>query len=252
MRALVRPPSPRLAEGLLTHQERVSVDAELALRQWHDYTDALSAHGWELECLPALDDAPDGVFVEDTMVVRGDLAVITRPAHPSRQIEIDSAREGVSRLGYRLAEITHPGYLEGGDVLSVPGGPTYAGLTTRTNREGIAQLSELLATEVIAVPCEKVLHLKTAVTALPDGTVIGYPDLVDDASVFERIMAVPEPSGAHVVRLGEGRLLMAASAPKSAALFADLGFEPVLVDISEFEKLEGCVTCLSVRLRPVG
>jgi dimethylargininase len=94
-----------------------------------------------------------------------------------------------------------------------------------------------------------VLHLKSAVTALPDGTIIGYPDLVDDPAPFPRFLAVPEPAGAHVVLLDEGRLLMAASAPATAAIFADMGYEPVLVDISEFEKLEGCVTCLSVRLR---
>jgi dimethylargininase len=72
---------------------------------------------------------------------------------------------------------------------------------------------------------------------------------VDDPAAFPRFLAVPEEAGAHVVVLGGGRLLVAASAPKSAALFGDVGYEPVVVDISEFEKLEGCVTCLSVRLR---
>jgi dimethylargininase len=94
-----------------------------------------------------------------------------------------------------------------------------------------------------------VLHLKSAVTALPDGTVIGYEPLVDDAAVFDAFRPVPEEAGAHVVLLDDDRLLMAASAPKSAELFAGMGYRPVVVDISEFEKLEGCVTCLSVRLR---
>ncbi len=93
------------------------------------------------------------------------------------------------------------------------------------------------------------LHLKSAVTALPDGTVIGYPDLVDDDSVFDRFLPVPEPGGAHVVLVGDDRLLMSASAPRSAEMFTDLGYRPIEVDISEFEKLEGCVTCLSVRVR---
>ncbi len=86
-------------------------------------------------------------------------------------------------------------------------------------------------------------------TALPDRTVIGYPDLVDDPSAFDRFLAVPEPAGAHVVSLGEGRLLMSADAPESAALFRSMGYDVIEVDISEFEKLEGCVTCLSVRIR---
>lgn len=99
------------------------------------------------------------------------------------------------------------------------------------------------------MPLQKVLHLKSAVTALPDGSIIGHAPLVDDPGFFPWFRPVPEPSGAHVVLLGGGRLLMAADAPRSAELFAGLGYEPVVVDISEFEKLEGCVTCLSVRLR---
>src|SRR5207249_6037224 len=91
--------------------------------------------------------------------------------------------------------------------------------------------------------------LKSAVTALPDGTVIGSIPKVDRPSLFPRFLSVPEESGSHVVLLGGSKLLMAASAPKSAELLADLGHDPVVVDISEFEKLEGCVTCLSVRLR---
>jgi len=94
-----------------------------------------------------------------------------------------------------------------------------------------------------------VLHLKSAVTALPDGTIIGYPPLVDDPGFWPHFRPMPEEGGSHVVDLGDGRLLMAASAPRSAELIADLGFAPIVVEISEFEKLEGCVTCLSVRLR---
>jgi dimethylargininase len=90
------------------------------------------------------------------------------------------------------------------------------------------------------------------VTALPDGTLIGYPPIIDDPHVYDRFLAVPEASGSHVVLLGGHKLLMAAVAPRSAELFADLGYDPVLVDIGEFEKLEGCVTCLSVRLRHLG
>jgi dimethylargininase len=101
------------------------------------------------------------------------------------------------------------------------------------------------------VPLHKVLHLKSAVTALPDGSILGYPPAVDDPAFFPRFVPVPEESGAHVVLLGEGKLLMAADCPTTAAQLADLGYEPVTVDISEFQKLEGCVTCLSVRLRPL-
>ena len=108
---------------------------------------------------------------------------------------------------------------------------------------------EPLGAQVVAVPITKVLHLKSAVTALPDGTVIGYPPLVDDTGAFDPFLPVPEEPGSHVVLLDDTTLLMATSAPRTAEILAARGHEIVQVDISEYEKLEGCVTCLSVRLR---
>jgi dimethylargininase len=249
--AIVRRPSPRLAEGLVTHIERTPVDLELARTQWQQYVDALQRTGWSTVEVPALDECPDSVFVEDTMVVYGDLAVIARAGANERRPEAAAAEETVAEQGYRIARITDPGTLDGGDVLKI-GSTIYVGQGGRTNAKGIEQLREAFAplgADVRAVPVQKVLHLKSAVTALPDGTVIGYEPLVDDPTAFESFRPVPEEAGAHVVLLEEGQLLMAASAPKSAELFATLGYTPVVVDISEFEKLEGCVTCLSVRLR---
>jgi dimethylargininase len=93
------------------------------------------------------------------------------------------------------------------------------------------------------------LHLKSAVTALPDGTVIGFAPLVDDPSLFHRFLPVPEAAGAAVVVLSDDTVLMSASAPRSAELVAGLGYRVLTTEITEFEKLEGCVTCLSVRVR---
>src|SRR3954451_21097851 len=250
-KALVRRPSPRLAEGLVTHIERSPVDLDLAMRQWQGYVDAMTDAGWEVTEVEPVPDCPDGVFVEDALVLYGDLAVVTRPGAEQRRPEVVGAEKSVRDLGYRVAHIEAPGTLDGGDVLKF-GGVVYVGRGGRTNDEGIRQLRDLLApsgAQVVAVPLTKVLHLKSAVTALPDGTVIGYEPLVDDPSAFDGFRPVPEEAGAHVVLLGEDQLLMAASAPRSAELFADLGYTPVVVDISEFEKLEGCGTCLSVRLR---
>ena len=249
-RALVRRPSPRLAEGLLTHIARVPADPALASRQWTKYVEALNDAGWQTVEVAAADDCPDGVFVEDTVVMIGGTAVLTNPGADQRKPEIDGTAATLARLGYPVARITG-GTLDGGDVLKV-GVTVYVGRTRRTDAAGIAALRgicEPLGRTVIAVPTSRVLHLKSAVTALPDGTLIGYPPLVDDPSCWPLFRPMPEESGSHVVDLGGGRLLMAASAPRSAALIADLGYTPVPVDISEFEKLEGCVTCLSVRLR---
>jgi len=134
-------------------------------------------------------------------------------------------------------------------VLQV-GDTVYVGRGGRTNGAGIGQLRALLAPlgrTVIAVPLVNVLHLKSAVTALPDGTFLLLPQLVP-AGLFPGVRPVDEESGCHVVPLGGDQVLIAASAPRTAELLDDLGFTPVVVDISEFEKLEGCVTCLSVLL----
>jgi dimethylargininase len=250
-RALVRRPGPQLAEGLVTHIERVPVDEALAVDQWHAYVAAMEAAGWETIDVPPADECPDAVFVEDTVVMFRNVAVVTRPGADSRKPEIVEVEKVLAGLGCSLNHIEAPGTLDGGDVLKV-GDTVYVGRGGRTNADGIRQLRAILGplgATVVAVPLTKVLHLKSAVTALPDGSVIGYPPLVDDPAFFPRFVPVPEESGAHVVDLGDGRLLMAADAPLSAALFTELGYTPVVVDISEFEKLEGCVTCLSVRLR---
>lgn len=251
--ALVRQPSPRLADGLITHIERSEdVNPELAQRQWDGYVAALYAAGWTTHEAPPAPECPDSAFVEDTMVVYGDLAVISRPGAEERWPEIPAAEDAVRTQGYRVARIEAPGTLDGGDVLK-HGGTVWVGNGGRTNAEGIAQLRshlEPFGAQVVAVPLTKALHLKSAVTALPDGTIVGYEPVVDDPGVWGgRFLAVPEEPGAHVVLLEDDTLLMSSAAPRTAEEFERRGYRVVAVDISEFEKLEGCVTCLSVRLR---
>lgn len=249
--ALVRQTSSLLADGELTHLARVPVDIDLARRQWEGYVAALEANGFStVEVAPA-DEHPDSVFIEDAVVVFGDLAVITSPGADSRRGETEAVRESVESLGLAVRGIELPGTLDGGDVLKV-GRRVYVGLGGRTNAEGIEQLRSIVAPmgyDVIAVPVTKALHLKSAVTALPDGTVIGHPDLVDDPDVFEKYLKVPEHEGVAVVVLDDHSVLMSSAAPESAAIFEGFGYRVVTVGITEFEKLEGCVTCLSVRIR---
>lgn len=253
-RALVRRPGPRLAEGLVTHIERSSIDLDLARRQWDGYVAALHDEGWETIEVPPADDCPDAVFVEDAVVVHGDLAVISRPGADKRKPETPAVEETLRELDYRIERIEAPGTLDGGDVLKHDG-TVWVGLGGRTNQDGVDQLAALLSgagARVVAVPLTRVLHLKSAVTALPDGTVIGYPPLVDDASVWQDspgFLEVPEEPGSHVVVLDDSTVLMSTSAPRTADLFAARGLRVVAVDLTEYEKLEGCVTCLSVRLR---
>jgi dimethylargininase len=246
---LVRAPSSRLAEGIVTHIERSPVDVALARSQHVAYADALAGRGWLIQQAPVAEDCPDSVFIEDAVVVCEDLAVLTRPGAPARRAEVAGVAGVAESLALRTAWIQPPGTLDGGDVLQV-GRTVYVGRGGRTNAAGIRQLRALLAPlgrTVVAVPLHGVLHLKSAVTALPDGTFLLLPDLVP-AELFPAVRPVSEEGGCHVVPLGGDQVLIAASAPRTAELLDDLGFTPAVVDISEFEKLEGCVTCLSVLL----
>ena len=215
-RALVRRPSPRLADGLLTHIARVPVDLDLALRQWEGYVAALAGEGWETVEVPPADDCPDAAFVEDTVVVYSDVAVIGRPGADERKPETAGTEETLAGLGYRIERIREPGTLDGGDVLK-HGGTVWVGLGGRTNRSGVEQLAALLTplgATVVGVPVSRVLHLKSAVTALPDGTVVGFEPLVDDPATWDKFLPVPEEAGSHVVLLGGETVLMSTSAPR--------------------------------------
>jgi dimethylargininase len=250
-RALVRRPSSRLDLGLLTHLERKRVDYALALEQWHAYVAAFETNGWPTFEVEPADELPDSQFVEDTMVVHRDLAVIARPGAPERQPETAGAERAIGELGYRIARIEGPGTLDGGDVLKL-GNTMYVGAGCRSNEEGIRQLAEIVAPEgvtVVAVPISKTLHLKTGVTALPDGTLLGYLPVIDHPELLPELIPVSEQHGWRLILLGDNKILMSTSAPRTAQMIADAGYELVQVDVSELEKLESSVTCLSVRLR---
>jgi dimethylargininase len=254
--ALVRQPSPLLSSGMVTHIERSeNVNAELAQRQWDGYVEALHSAGWTTHEVPPAPECPDSVFVEDTMVVYGDLAVICRPGAEERWPEVPAAEDTVLAHGYRVVHIEAPGSLDGGDVLKHDNN-VWVGVGGRTNAEGLAQLRrhlEQFGAHVVGVPLTRALHLKSALTALPDGTIVGWEPVVDYPGMWgRRFLAVPEEPGAHVVLLDDDALLMSSAAPRTARLFEGRGYRVIAVDISEFEKLEGCVTCLSVRLRGVG
>ncbi len=243
-------PAATLAKGQVTHVKRRVVKVDAAERQWDAYVAALEAEGFTTLQLDAADEFPDSVFIEDMLVMLGRVALITSPGAPSRRGEQDAVAAAVADLGLATRHIRLPGTLDGGDVLKV-GETIYVGRSGRTNAEGIRQFREIareVGYTVVAVPVTKALHLKSTVTALPDGTVIGHPSLVDNPSLFARYLEVPEAAGVAVVVLSDNAVLISASAPKTAALIADLGYRVVTVDISEFEKLEGCVTCLSVRI----
>lgn len=248
--ALIRSPAGNLADAYLTHSDRPSVDSSLANQQWAAYVRAFQQSGWRTIEIPAAPELPDSVFVEDAVMTFGDTAIIGRPEATTRRPEVIEVEPVMRELGYTVVPITAPGTLEGGDVLTI-GSTVYVGLGGDTNSEGIRQLTaivEPLGYSVVTVPVTRVGHLGSSVAALPDGTVIGYPEVMEYPELFEGFIEAPEASGCGVVVLDDHTVLMAASAPLTAAMLEDRGYRVVTVDISEFEKVEACIACLSARI----
>src|SRR3954466_13439496 len=134
-RALVRRPSSRLANGLVTHIERQPVDVDLAVRQWDAYVDALNGAGWETLEVPPMEECPDGVFIEDDVVMYGDRAVVARPGADQRKPETAPVADLLAVLGYDVVSIESPGTLDGGDVLKHDG-TVWVGIGGGTNQHG--------------------------------------------------------------------------------------------------------------------
>lgn len=245
--ALMRRPSPDLSRGVLPHVPRAAVDTVLAARQYTIYQEAVASAGWRVHEVEAAPEHPDSVFVEDAVVVCEDLAVLTRSGAEGRRGEVDGVEASVRMLGLRVARIEAPGTLDGGDVLQV-GSTVYVGVGRRTNVEGAVQLEQLLkllGREVVHVGMGGALHLKSAVTVLPDGALVGLADLVE-ADVLPPVRRVSKGSGAHVLALGGRDVLVSAAAHETIQQLTADRWRVVPVDISEFEKLEAYVTCLSV------
>ncbi len=248
-RAFVRTPGLALVACELSFVDRRPIDLALAAAQHAAYCDALRAAGADVVFLPPAPDLPDAVFVEDTAVVLGDVVVVTRPGSDVRRREIESAAPAFAAVR-RVAFIREPATIDGGDVLRI-GRDLYVGVTARTNRDGFDQLHAIasrLGYRAFAVPVRGCLHLKTAVTALDHNTVVLDPAHVDPAAfaAYDIVESeAAEPEGANVLRVN-GRLFLAASAPRTREAIARRGYDVVPLDISEFEKAEAGLTCLSV------
>jgi dimethylargininase len=251
--AFTRAVSPRLVDCELTHLPRQPIDIAAAVRQHTTYERALASAGFEIRRLPPLDDAPDGVFVEDTAIILGRHAAITRPGAASRRSETASTAAALADHlhVHRLAE----GRLDGGDVMLVER-TLYVGASQRTDAAGIAALRELarpLGYETIVVDLRDCLHLKTCTTyagrdGAGNGVVIADPRHVDPG-VFKGVdvvrVAPDEGPAANAVRAGE-RLLIAARFPRLREALEGCGFRLVEVDTSEFRKAEAALSCLSL------
>ncbi|HYN46520.1 MAG TPA: N(G),N(G)-dimethylarginine dimethylaminohydrolase [Allosphingosinicella sp.] len=251
--AWTRAVSPRLAECETTQSFAEPIHAARAAAQHAAYEAALAEAGLEIVRLPALDDAPDGVFVEDIALLLGEHAIVTRPGAASRGCETASVAEGLARdfTVHRLGA----GHVDGGDVLRI-GRTLYAGLSGRTDEAGIRALADLtgpLGYRVVPVRVAGCLHLKSAVTfagvdAAGTPVIVHNPDWVC-AALFadvEPVAVAPgEALGANVLRIG-ATLLAAADSPRTAERLSARGIEVVTLDISEVRKADAALTCMSL------
>jgi dimethylargininase len=247
--ALTRAVSPTLADCELTHLDRTPIDVARAIEQHGQYEATLSALGCTMQRVPAAPDNPDAVFIEDTAVVLDEVAVITRPGAESRRTEVAAVADALAPFR-ALVRILEPGTLDGGDVMLV-GRMLYVGRTLRSNDDGVAQLARAVAPHgytVVPVEVHGCLHLKSAVTALDDTTVLCNPQWVSPESFAPlRTLTVDpnEPSAANVVRVGS-TLLAADAYPHTNALLEAQGYAVVTVPADELAKAEGAVTCCSL------
>ena len=251
--ALVRRPGAELLDCELTHLERRPIDLGRALEQHRDYMAALTAAGCEIEFLPELPDHPDACFVEDTAVVLDGAAVIARPGADSRRGEVAATRAWLaSRL--ECIDLQEPCTLDGGDVCRVDD-VLLCGWSSRTNHAGLKALAHAVLSHgfrVTACEVRGTLHLKSACTWLGDDRLLAAKGLVNLQRVSElEIVAVPdeEPHGANVLRVGD-RLFCSASAPRTLELLDRLGYAVTALEITEFEKAEAGLTCLSILVPP--
>lgn len=248
--ALVRAVPDTLAAAELTHLERVPVDVARARTEHDGYCRLLEQLGLSLVWAPSTHDLPDSTFVEDAVVVIDDHAILTRPGAASRRAEPATLRPVLEARGLVVDALASPATLDGGDVLQV-GDDLFVGRTERTNDAGIRQLATLAARHarrVVPVTVEGVLHLKTAATALPDGTIIRLAGAVERSAFAGRLVVdAAEPSGGDVLLVGD-HVILPASAPDTAALVAARGWPVHTLELAELQKAESGPTCLSVLL----
>jgi dimethylargininase len=249
MIAITHVPSPNMDRCQLTHVERAAIDYGRACEQHAAYCETLRVCGATVVTLEVNRDCPDCCFIEDTAVVLDEVAILTPMGTESRRGE-PAGIEPELRKYRDVVRVRLPATLEGGDVLHA-GRTLFVGTTARTNRAGIDALATVATRygyRVVPVTVRDCLHLQTAVTALDDRTLLVNPSWLDlrDFAGFD-IMRVPreEPWAANVARVGAS-IIAAAAYPRTADIIRDRGYDVRLVDLSEFAKAEGGVTCLSL------
>jgi len=251
--AIVRIPGSNFAEGLTSVSLGVP-QYEDVLKQHVRYCEALKECGLTITTLDADLNHPDSTFVEDTTVLTAHSAILTRPGAVSREGEVRAIRETIGRFFAVTSDIEAPGTLDGGDICEAED-HFFIGVSHRTNEEGAKQLAAHLARQgytssVIDVrPMTSILHLKSGISYIGDNTLVVMEEMAENElfSNYELIcVSAQESYAANCVRINE-RVLVAAGYPYLTGELVKRGFTPLVLDMSEFQKMDGGLSCLSLR-----
>jgi len=247
---IVRKPGRSLVDGI-SSAGAGKPDYETALRQHAGYIEALKQCKVKVKVLEADEKYPDSVFVEDTAVLTEKCAVITNPGAPSRRGEEVSVESALEKFYTCIERIQSPGTLEGGDVMRV-GNHFYVGLSARTNKDGLRRFTEILSRygyKSSGIEMKEFLHLKTGLAYLENNNLLiageftGHPEF----KKFNRIEIDPSESYAANCIWVNNKVLVPLGYPKTRAAIEAAGYETLEVDVSEFRKLDGGLSCLSLR-----
>ena len=251
--AIVRPPAANFADGLTT-ADLGFPDHALALKQHEAYCAALERCGLALTRLPADDRYSDSTFVEDTAILAAGRAILTRPGAASRLGEVSAIREALEAFYDRLHAIEDPGTLDGGDVCEAHG-HALIGLSERTNEEGARQLADFFSAAGIASDTvdirgvRGILHLKSGLAYVGHGRMLAIAALAAHPALarYEVLTVAPDEAYAANSVLVNDRILVPTEHPRTIAALEHLGIETIALAMSEFQKMDGGLSCLSLR-----
>lgn len=250
---IVRRPCQAMVEGITSAPELGKPDYALALRQHDDYIAALKQCGVDVTVLPADERYPDSCFVEDPAVITRKCAIITNPGAPSRNGEKDEIVGAIKQFfsDDQIEYIQAPGTLEGGDVMMV-GDHFYVGRSARTNEEGIRQFIAILEKHGLTgseVKLEEVLHLKTGVNYLENNNMLVSGEFVTkpEFQQYNRFEIPQEEAYAANCIWVNGTVIVPKGYPAVEKAVREMGYQVLLVDTSEYRKLDGGLSCLSLR-----
>ncbi len=248
--AIVLSPAFSLKEGLTT-SDIGKPDYNLASEQHKIYTETLIRLGLKVKVLPKNELFPDSVFIEDIALCTQSCATITRPGATTRRGEITSIREVLEDYYTIIEEIIYPGTLEAGDVM-MAGDKFFIGISDRTNEAGAEQLTGILAKygmKAIKVPLKKLLHLKSGISYLENNTILVCGELTNRSEFADYIKIVVDEDECYAANSlwVNGKVLIPHGFPKTRKKIESAGYETILIDVSEFRKVDGGLSCLSLR-----